>query len=338
MEYKQGLQLQTPRLILRPLQLDDSTHMYALNADTEVLQYTGDKPFDSVGAAKVFLTGYIHAQKPGFGRMAVLLKSTNEFIGWCGFKQHDEYVDLGFRFFREHWGKGYATEAARASLTHGFTTLQLPEIVGRVATANTASIVVLKKLGMKFWKNAPCDGIQDAQYFKIDRSTYHKLTGITEIETLSLKKAEKEDIIKLWNGEYPSTVVHEDEASFDNYLNGLEDVRHLLLKRDDKIIGWFFTFWRDNERGFGMMLNNDWQGLGLGARMLRWAKKRYDNLNGWAVESNDYKKANGDSYPSPLAFYEKQGFKIYRDRKFITEILSTVKIEWLKTAPLQNNQ
>lgn len=142
--------------------------MYRLNADPEVIRYTGDPPFDSVEAAQDFINSYDHYQKYGMGRWTVLRKDTGTYLGWCGLKQHDAgYVDIGFRFFRAEWGKGYATEAARACLTYGFEELGLNEIVGRAAVENVASVRVLEKLGMEFWKRDECKGIENAVYYRL---------------------------------------------------------------------------------------------------------------------------------------------------------------------------
>ena len=148
----------------------DADAMYLLNADPEVVKYTGDPPFESPEVAKEFLASYSDYQQHGFGRWAVIDKETDQFIGWCGLKKHEDgMVDVGFRFYQEQWGKGYATESAKEVLQYGFTALQLDEIVGRAAQENIASIRVLEKLGFSYWKKAPCHGIPDAHYYKLTR-------------------------------------------------------------------------------------------------------------------------------------------------------------------------
>ena len=73
-------------------------------------------------------------------------------------------VDVGFRFMRVHWGKGYATEAARASLQYGFNEYSLDRIVGRAMKENAASLRVLEKLGMRFQKEFEDEGAIWCQY------------------------------------------------------------------------------------------------------------------------------------------------------------------------------
>ncbi|WP_196889253.1 GNAT family N-acetyltransferase [Aureivirga sp. CE67] len=167
--------LETNRLILREFSVSDAENMFLLNEDLEVLKFTGDIPFDNIEKAKTFLENYDQYSKNGYGRWAVVLKENNEFIGWCGLKFNEEnYTDIGFRFFQKHWNKGFATEAAKATLDYGFETLKLDEIIGRVATENFASIKVLEKLGMHFWKHDTCKGIENSRYYKLKKNDYEK--------------------------------------------------------------------------------------------------------------------------------------------------------------------
>lgn len=160
--------IETQRLILREFSLKDADKMWELNNDPDVLQYTGDPPFTSVSHAFDFLKNYKDYKKNGFGRWAVILKETNEFIGWCGLKLNEEQmVDIGFRFFKEQWNNGFATESAKACLKYGFNDLDLKEIIGRVNPENTASVKVLQKLDMHFWKTGYCDGITSADYYRL---------------------------------------------------------------------------------------------------------------------------------------------------------------------------
>ena len=167
---------ETDRLILRELMVADSKDFFELNSDPEVLKYTGDQPFSSIEAAAEFLENYSDYEENRFGRWAVISKETNDFLGWCGLKLNEEkLIDLGFRFFRKEWGKGYATESAKASLKYGFNQLHLEEVIGRSSIENQASINVLEKLGMHFWKNDSCEGIENAVYYKINKKQHHKI-------------------------------------------------------------------------------------------------------------------------------------------------------------------
>jgi RimJ/RimL family protein N-acetyltransferase len=144
--------LETESLLLREFRIQDAEGFFTMNNDPQVLQYTGDDPFISIGAAADFIRRYDHYDKYGYGRWTILQKEDESYLGFCGLKYHPatDEVDLGYRLRRNSWGKGYATEAASACLRYGFQTLQLPCIIGRVAQANTASIRILEKIGMTF--------------------------------------------------------------------------------------------------------------------------------------------------------------------------------------------
>jgi ribosomal-protein-alanine N-acetyltransferase len=165
--------LETERLKMRFFNVEDAQYFYDLNLDPDVMKYTGDVPFESVEASGFFLADYIKNQKPGFGRMTVLLKDNLECIGWCGLRPlEDGTIDLGFRYFKKHWGRGYATEAGRASLQYGFEIMNLDRIIGRTARLNVGSVKVLEKLGMSFWKNDTCEGIEDSVYYSITKEDW----------------------------------------------------------------------------------------------------------------------------------------------------------------------
>jgi len=100
------------------------------------------------------------------GRWAVHLKPDLEFIGWCGLKARPERneIDLGYRFKKRSWGKGYATEAAFACIKYGFEKLNLPRIVGRDIMANENSFRVLEKCGMTYIGEETVDGYLHKTY------------------------------------------------------------------------------------------------------------------------------------------------------------------------------
>lgn len=160
--------LETERLYLREMTPEDAESAYLLNLDPEVIRYTGDNPFESVEEAKAFLGQYTHYQQYGFGRWAVILKETGEYLGWCGLKytpELDEF-DIGYRFMQKFWGYGYATEAAEACMQYGFEKLMIPAIVGRAMPENAASVRVLEKIGLTYLENRFTDGTEEIIYIK----------------------------------------------------------------------------------------------------------------------------------------------------------------------------
>ena len=158
--------LETERLLLREKTVADAENAYLLNLNPEVIRYTGDDPFASIEEARTFLENYASYRTYGFGRWAVILKETNEYLGWCGLKytpELDEY-DIGYRFMQKHWGFGYATESAKACIRYGFEHLNIKTIVGRAMTENVNSINVLKKLGMTYLETRTEDGVEETVF------------------------------------------------------------------------------------------------------------------------------------------------------------------------------
>jgi RimJ/RimL family protein N-acetyltransferase len=109
--------IETDRLLLRTFDEDDAPLLYELNSDPAVTVYTLDLMTDLEQAKKVISEVIIPQYNLyNHGRWAVDLKDGLQFIGWCGLKYVAERneVDLGYRFMKKFWGRGYATEAAFA--------------------------------------------------------------------------------------------------------------------------------------------------------------------------------------------------------------------------------
>ena len=115
--------IETNRLLLRTFTEDDAALIYELNLDPNVIRYTHD-PIKDLAHASEVLEKVIIPQYALYnhGRWAVHVKATLEFLGWCGLKYRAELneIDLGYRFKKDFWGNGYATEAAYASINYGF--------------------------------------------------------------------------------------------------------------------------------------------------------------------------------------------------------------------------
>jgi RimJ/RimL family protein N-acetyltransferase len=146
--------IETDRLIMRKFTLDDAEAALAMNSEPEVTKYI---PFESAktlekvkeSIAKNTLADY---DKHGFGRLAVTLKETGEFMGFSGLKNDPTLkgVDIGFRFCSRFWGQGYGTESAMPFLDVAFKDLQVPELIGAAMKDNLGSIAILKKMGLTF--------------------------------------------------------------------------------------------------------------------------------------------------------------------------------------------
>jgi ribosomal-protein-alanine N-acetyltransferase len=144
--------VETERLLLREFVEDDAEAFFSFNGDPEVMRHTGQSPSTSVSQVRREIRDYPDYRKHGFGRWAVVYKPDQVIVGFNGLKYLDDLreVDLGYRFRVDYWGKGIATESSRAVLSYGFEELGLKRIIGLVLPANTASVRVLKKVGMRF--------------------------------------------------------------------------------------------------------------------------------------------------------------------------------------------
>jgi RimJ/RimL family protein N-acetyltransferase len=145
--------LTTPRLILRPWRDDDLAPFAAMNADPRVKAFfpgTQSRTESDAAAARIA----DHIARHGFGFWAVEAPGVAEFIGFVGLAvprfeaRFTPCVEIGWSLAFEHWGHGYATEAARAALDFGFGKLGLNEIVSFTVPANVRSRQVMERLGM----------------------------------------------------------------------------------------------------------------------------------------------------------------------------------------------
>ena len=146
--------LYTDRLSLRRLELTDAAFILELVNDRDWLRYIGDRGIRTEDAARDYITHGPHAMyaRFGFGLYRVELRDGGMPIGLCGLIKRDwlEEVDIGFAFLPAYRGRGYAREAAAATLYHGRTTLRLDRLAAIVSPDNTDSIRLLERLGLRF--------------------------------------------------------------------------------------------------------------------------------------------------------------------------------------------
>jgi [ribosomal protein S5]-alanine N-acetyltransferase len=144
--------VETERLRLRPLTMDDAPALFAYGSDPDVTRYTSWVTHRSVADAETFLATVVGRYERGeAASWAVTLRETGDLIGTAGFISVDAEARegvLGYAFGQPHWGKGYASEAARASLRFGFEVVRLRRIEATCYLENAGSIAILEKLGM----------------------------------------------------------------------------------------------------------------------------------------------------------------------------------------------
>jgi RimJ/RimL family protein N-acetyltransferase len=148
--------LVTPRLVLRGWRDADVAALAGVNADPEVMRFIGaGTPLDRARtAADVEAYRRMWAER-GIGRFAVTLRESGEFAGFAGLAVPDDLpeimpaVEIGWRFGRPYWGKGLATEAARAAMGFAFGPAGLYRLVSVHVAGNEASARVMRRLGMR---------------------------------------------------------------------------------------------------------------------------------------------------------------------------------------------
>lgn len=149
--------IETSRLKLRDWKDSDLEPFRQLNADEEVMKFfpkTLSKE-ESDGFCQAIIT---EIKECGFGLYAVEMKETKEFIGFIGFHRatfesdFTPCIEIGWRLKKEAWGKGYATEGAKACLEYGFEELGFDEIFSFTADINEPSKQVMRKIGLGFVK------------------------------------------------------------------------------------------------------------------------------------------------------------------------------------------
>ncbi|MEE5113720.1 GNAT family N-acetyltransferase [Pseudomonas alliivorans] len=143
----------TDRLVLRDFEVADVPALAGILGDPHVMRYSV-RGVLSEQATGEFVRNCMHAYRvDGFGPQAVIEVETNRLIGFCGLnaEQVDQVmeVEIGYRLAPSYWGRGLASEAALATLRHGFQTLQLTSVIAIVQPENIASVRVLHKAGFR---------------------------------------------------------------------------------------------------------------------------------------------------------------------------------------------
>lgn len=159
---------ETDRLIVRQFSDTDTEFVVRLLNEKSFIRFIGDKNVrTNADAMNYLITGPISSyQANGFGLNLVLLKETGVPIGMCGLLKRDELncPDLGFAFFPEFWGKGYANEAADSVLKKEIATHRLNRVLAVTFDDNLSSNGLLKKIGFSFNGTIELYGSQNNLY------------------------------------------------------------------------------------------------------------------------------------------------------------------------------
>lgn len=159
--------LETARLILRELSIDDADALARILSDPEVMRFY-PAPLDSAGVEQWIARNLHRYATDGHGLWAIVSKTNNELIGDCGLTvqevEGESDIEIGYHVRRDHWRQGLATEAARACRDYGFARLPVDRLVSIIRPENLPSRRVAEKNGMTVWKEVVRIGLLHLVY------------------------------------------------------------------------------------------------------------------------------------------------------------------------------
>jgi RimJ/RimL family protein N-acetyltransferase len=147
-------EIETDRLLLRQWRDGDWVGLRRTYGDPEVMGWIGTTAADLAATAAAVGRMAMHCRLLGYGMFAVEKRSSGEIVGRVGLMLHPDWpldgpkVEVGWTLQRSVWGRGYATEGARASLEFGFRELRLPQIFSMTRPDNTRSRAVMERCGL----------------------------------------------------------------------------------------------------------------------------------------------------------------------------------------------
>jgi ribosomal-protein-alanine N-acetyltransferase len=180
--------LETERLLLRQITLDDAEDIFEYAVDPEMAKYVSWDPHTSIEDSIHF----IHAMIKKYERIClsdwgIVYKENNKFMGTCGYgwwSSAHARAEIGYALSKKYWNRGLMTEALRKVVTFGFEKMKLNRIEARCFIANRASEKVMQKIGMKF-EGIQREGLfakekyQDLKVYSILRREYYPETELT---------------------------------------------------------------------------------------------------------------------------------------------------------------
>jgi ribosomal-protein-alanine N-acetyltransferase len=180
--------LETARLIIRPFKLQDAEALQGIVSQTEVMRYLPEDvmSLDEVKEIILWLNDCYRKNTPECimkFTLAVIFKENGKLIGWCGLGPLDfspSEIEIFYGLSSEYWGKGIATEAAKALLHYGFDTIGLNQIVAVTNPLNTASIRVIENLGLMYRRKVEKlpekhSSYEGCLYYSLSRDEYSKM-------------------------------------------------------------------------------------------------------------------------------------------------------------------
>ena len=189
-------EIETLRLCLQPITVDDLGALAQLWAEADVMRYLPSGKPRSVEATQTELNYMLeHWRQYGFGTWALSLKGQSEFIGYCELQylheepcgvsaeilRHVKEVELGYGLAKKYWGQRIASEATSAALRYGFEVVKLPRVVAAIHKDNIVSRRILEGLGMKLQANMQYYG--PCPHFAISREAFQPKDPFYQVHT-----------------------------------------------------------------------------------------------------------------------------------------------------------
>ena len=159
------VELETARHRLRPITLDEKAELHALWTDPAVRRWLFDDEVIATEDVDELIAKSDARVAQGMGHWTIRAKSDGRLIGSAALQPIEgDGVELIYLLARSEWGRGHASEASRAILDHAFGTHGLDQVIAQADVSNTASIALMKRLGMRFDRELEIDGLPLVQY------------------------------------------------------------------------------------------------------------------------------------------------------------------------------
>jgi RimJ/RimL family protein N-acetyltransferase len=159
--------IETPRLILREFRPGDVNALALILSDAETMRFY-PAPYDRAGVEEWIARNRRRYAEHGHGLWAMILKSSGELVGDCGLTVQDvdgaNEIEIGYHVRHDLWGRGLATEAARACRDLGFARLPVERLISLIRPENLQSRRVAEKNGMTVWKELSWRGLPHLVY------------------------------------------------------------------------------------------------------------------------------------------------------------------------------
>lgn len=165
--YQTMHRLETPRLVLRPVSSGDVDHYLNLLSDPTVMRFVGLQAGELLNRSRceyVVSTAIDVWHERGYGRWSLFTHEENAFVGYCGFRTEAGQPEFICVVHEEYWGKGFASEAGRECLKHGFSNLGFAEVTSYCRPTHRRARKLLDRLGAEFLGYTDFHGITGAAY------------------------------------------------------------------------------------------------------------------------------------------------------------------------------